>query len=133
MTPFKATKGTVFEGGFRVPAIIRWSARSAGYAQNGIFSGLSWFPTLIAAGNPDITDQLLKVSWVTRPTRTTPTATIRWTSCWARVICSPPGSILVVPSVPCVSMILSTVQQPLAGLAKTTTDMPLIYNIRQTL
>ena len=24
MTPFKATKGTVFEGGFRVPAIIRW-------------------------------------------------------------------------------------------------------------
>jgi arylsulfatase len=24
MTPFKATKGTSFEGGFRVPAIIRW-------------------------------------------------------------------------------------------------------------
>jgi arylsulfatase A-like enzyme len=23
MTPFRATKGTVFEGGFRVPAIIR--------------------------------------------------------------------------------------------------------------
>ena len=24
MTPFKATKGTVFEGGFRVPCIVRW-------------------------------------------------------------------------------------------------------------
>jgi arylsulfatase len=29
--------------------------------QNGIFSGLDWFPTfLTAAGNPDITNQLLK-------------------------------------------------------------------------
>ena len=29
--------------------------------QNGIFSGLDWFPTfLAAAGNPNITDQLLK-------------------------------------------------------------------------
>src|ERR1044072_6222994 len=24
MTPFRATKGTVYEGGFRVPCIIRW-------------------------------------------------------------------------------------------------------------
>ena len=24
MTPFKGTKGTTYEGGFRVPAIIRW-------------------------------------------------------------------------------------------------------------
>ena len=24
MTPFRATKGTVFEGGFRVPCIVRW-------------------------------------------------------------------------------------------------------------
>ncbi len=27
MTPFRATKGTVFEGGFRVPAIVRWPGR----------------------------------------------------------------------------------------------------------
>jgi arylsulfatase A-like enzyme len=27
MTPFRATKGTVFEGGFRVPAIIRWPGK----------------------------------------------------------------------------------------------------------
>src|SRR5262252_5868436 len=62
MTPFKATKGTSFEGGFRVPAIIRWPGRiRPGSVENGIFSGLDWLPTLTAAaGNPNITDQLLK-------------------------------------------------------------------------
>ena len=62
MTPFKYTKGTVFEGGFRVPAIIRWPGKvKPGTVENGIFSGLDWFPTLLAAaGNPNIKDQLLK-------------------------------------------------------------------------
>ncbi len=62
MTPFKSTKGTVQEGGFRVPCIVRWPGKIApGTVENGIFSGLDWFPTLCAAaGNPDITDQLLK-------------------------------------------------------------------------
>jgi arylsulfatase len=61
MTPFKATKGTSFEGGFRVPAIIRWPGHiKAGSVENGIFSGLDWLPTLAAAaGNRDITSQLL--------------------------------------------------------------------------
>ncbi|HEY7245112.1 MAG TPA: arylsulfatase [Xanthobacteraceae bacterium] len=62
MTPFRATKGTVFEGGFRVPCIIRWPGKvRPGRVENGIFSGLDWLPTLAAAaGNPNITDQLLK-------------------------------------------------------------------------
>jgi arylsulfatase A-like enzyme len=62
MTPFRASKGTVFEGGFRVPAIIRWPGHvKPGSVENGIFSGLDWYPTLVAAaGNPNITDQLLK-------------------------------------------------------------------------
>jgi arylsulfatase len=62
MTPFKNTKGTVGEGGFRVPAMIRWPGRiKPGSVENGIFSGLDWFPTLMAAaGNSNITDQLLK-------------------------------------------------------------------------
>ena len=62
MTPFKGTKGTSFEGGFRVPAIIRWPGHvKPGSVENGIFSGLDWLPTLAAAaGNPNITDQLLK-------------------------------------------------------------------------
>jgi arylsulfatase len=61
MTPFRATKGTVFEGGFRVPAIIRWPNKvKPGSVENGIMSGLDWFPTLMAAaGNADITQQLL--------------------------------------------------------------------------
>ena len=62
MTPFRATKGTVFEGGFRVPCIVRWPGHvKPGTVENGIFSGLDWLPTLMAAaGNPDITNQLLK-------------------------------------------------------------------------
>jgi arylsulfatase A-like enzyme len=62
MTPFRATKGTVFEGGFRVPCIIRWPGRiKPGSVENGLFSGLDWFPTLCtAAGNPNITRQLLQ-------------------------------------------------------------------------
>jgi arylsulfatase A-like enzyme len=62
MTPFKATKGTVYEGGFRVPAIIRWPGKiKPGSVENGIVSGLDWLPTLTAAaGNPNISEQLLK-------------------------------------------------------------------------
>ncbi|CAN7485165.1 arylsulfatase [Phyllobacterium sp. LjRoot231] len=62
MTPFKGTKGTVMEGGFRAPAIIRWPGKiKPGTVENGIYSALDWFPTLLAAaGNPNITDQLLK-------------------------------------------------------------------------
>ncbi len=62
LTPFAQCKGTVMEGGFRVPCILRWPGHvPADSIQNGIFSGLDWFPTfLAAAGNPDITKQLLK-------------------------------------------------------------------------
>jgi arylsulfatase A-like enzyme len=62
MTPFRATKGTVFEGGFRVPCMVRWPGKiKPGTVENGIFSGLDWLPTLAAAaGNPNITEQLLK-------------------------------------------------------------------------
>lgn len=61
-TPFAQSKGTVLEGGFRVPAILRWPGHvPADSVQNGIFSGLDWLPTFVAAaGNPNITDELLK-------------------------------------------------------------------------
>ena len=40
MTPFRGTKGTAYEGGFRVPAIIRWPGKvPAGKVENGLFSG----------------------------------------------------------------------------------------------
>jgi arylsulfatase len=62
MTPFQNTKGTVSEGGFRVPAIIRWPGQvKPGTVENAIYSRLDWFPTLLApAGNPNITDELLR-------------------------------------------------------------------------
>ncbi|HTY40813.1 MAG TPA: sulfatase-like hydrolase/transferase, partial [Thermoanaerobaculia bacterium] len=61
-TPFAMAKGTVMEGGFRTPAIIRWPGHvPANTIQNGIFSGLDWMPTFLdAAGNAQIKDQLLK-------------------------------------------------------------------------
>ena len=60
-TPFAGGKGTGLEGGFRVPAIVRWPGKvPAGKVENGIISGLDWFPTLVAAaGNPNITSELL--------------------------------------------------------------------------
>jgi arylsulfatase A-like enzyme len=61
-TPFAGGKGTALEGGFRVPAIVRWPGKvPAGKVENGIFSGLDWFPTFVAAaGDPNITEELLK-------------------------------------------------------------------------
>src|SRR5262249_38562261 len=61
-TPFAGGKGTGLEGGFRVPCIIRWPGQvPAGKVENGIISGLDWFPTFVAAaGNPNIVDELKK-------------------------------------------------------------------------
>src|SRR5271168_1632152 len=61
-TPFYGGKGTGYEGGFRCPAMIRWpGVVPAGKVENGIVSGLDWFPTFVAAaGNPNIKDELLK-------------------------------------------------------------------------
>lgn len=61
-TPFAGGKGTALEGGFRVPCIVRWPGKiPAGRVENGLFSGLDWFPTFVAAaGNPNIVDELKK-------------------------------------------------------------------------
>ncbi len=61
-TPFAGGKGTALEGGFRVPMILRWPGKvPAGKVENGIVSGLDWFPTFVAAaGNPNIAAELLK-------------------------------------------------------------------------
>lgn len=61
-TPFAGGKGSALEGGFRVPAILRWPGKvQAGKIENGLVSGLDWFPTFTtAAGNPNIIKELLK-------------------------------------------------------------------------
>src|SRR4029078_12179888 len=59
-TPFAGSKGTVMEGACGVPMSIRWPGRvPAGKVENGLISGLDWFPTFVAAaGNPNIADEL---------------------------------------------------------------------------
>jgi len=61
-TPFAGGKGTVMEGGFRAPMIIRWPGKvPAGKVENGIVSGLDWFPTFVAAaGNANIVEEFKK-------------------------------------------------------------------------
>jgi arylsulfatase A-like enzyme len=60
-TPFAGGKGTILEGGMRAPMMVRWPGHvPAGKVVNGIFSGLDFFPTLVAAaGDPNIVGELL--------------------------------------------------------------------------
>ena len=62
MTPFRSEKNTNWEGGWRVPATVRWPGKiEAGSVSNGIMHHMDWFPTFAAiAGNPNIKEQLLK-------------------------------------------------------------------------
>ena len=60
--PFRGEKGTTWEGGFRVPAAVRWpGVVKPGTVINDIFSHEDWVPTLLAAaGDPDIKEKLKK-------------------------------------------------------------------------
>ena len=60
ITPFRSEKNTNWEGGFRVPAMVRWPGKiPAGTIVNDIMSHTDWVPTLMAAaGRPDITESL---------------------------------------------------------------------------
>jgi arylsulfatase len=62
MTPFRNEKNSNWEGAFRVPAVVRWPGHiKAGSVCNEIVSHLDWLPTFLAmAGDPNITDKLLK-------------------------------------------------------------------------
>ncbi|NNE17132.1 MAG: arylsulfatase [Myxococcales bacterium] len=62
MIPFRAEKNTTWEGGFRVPAMVRWPGKiPASVVSNGILSHQDWLPTLLAAaGEPDIKEKLLE-------------------------------------------------------------------------
>ena len=61
-TPFHGEKGTTWEGGFRVPMLVRWpGVIKPGTIINDIFSQEDWLPTLLAAaGEPDIVEKLKK-------------------------------------------------------------------------
>jgi len=61
-TPFAGEKGTTWEGGFRVPSVIRWpGVIKPGTIYNDICSHEDMMPTLLAAaGVPDVKEKLLK-------------------------------------------------------------------------
>ncbi len=60
ITPFHGEKGTTWEGGFRVPLMVRWpGVIKPGTVYNNIISQEDWMPTLLAAaGEPDIIEKL---------------------------------------------------------------------------
>ena len=61
MTPFRGEKNTNWEGGYRVPMMVRWPGKiQPGQVSNAIISQEDWMPTLMAAvGVPDVKEKLL--------------------------------------------------------------------------
>jgi arylsulfatase len=61
-TPFRGEKNTNWEGGWRVPAMVRWPGKiEPGSVSNEIMHHMDWLPTFAAAaGDPDIKQKLLK-------------------------------------------------------------------------
>jgi len=54
MTPFRGEKGTTWEGGMRIPMMVRWpGVIKPGTAYNDVISLIDWFPTLCAAAGVD--------------------------------------------------------------------------------
>ncbi len=61
LTPFRGEKNTNWEGGWRVPAMVRWPGKIApGSVTNQIMHHMDWLPTLAAvAGDADVKSKLL--------------------------------------------------------------------------
>ncbi len=62
ITPFRSEKNTNWDGGWRVPAFVRWPEKiKPGTVLNDIVAHQDWLPTLLAAaGDPDINSKLLE-------------------------------------------------------------------------
>ncbi len=61
-SPFRGEKNTNWEGGWRVPSMVRWPGKiKAGQVSNEIMHHMDWLPTLLAAaGDSDIKAKLKK-------------------------------------------------------------------------
>jgi arylsulfatase A-like enzyme len=62
-TPFRGEKNTNWEGGWRVPAMVRWPGKiPAGEWTNEIVHHMDWFPTFAAAaGDPAVKEPEVRV------------------------------------------------------------------------
>ena len=61
-TPFRSEKNSMWEGAYRVPAMVRFPGKiPAGSVSNEIVSHLDWLPTILAAaGEPDVVEKCKK-------------------------------------------------------------------------
>ena len=61
MTPFRGEKNTNWEGGWRVPSMVRWPGHiTPGTVSNEIMHHMDWMPTFAAAaGNENLKEELL--------------------------------------------------------------------------
>jgi arylsulfatase A-like enzyme len=61
-TPFRGEKNTNWEGGWRVPAMVRWPGKiKEGSVSNDIMHHMDWLPTFVAAaGEPEIKEKLVE-------------------------------------------------------------------------
>jgi arylsulfatase len=61
-TPFRSEKDTNWEGGFRIPLLVRWPGHvKPGSVSNGIVQHHDWLPTFLEmAGEPDVSEKLKK-------------------------------------------------------------------------
>ena len=61
MTPFRGEKNTNWEGGWRVPSMVRWPGHiNPGSVSNEIMHHMDWMPTFVAAaGNENLKKELL--------------------------------------------------------------------------
>jgi arylsulfatase A-like enzyme len=62
MTPFRNEKNSNWEGGYRVPAMVRWPGHiKPGTVSNEIVAAHDWLPTFLAmAGDANVKEELLK-------------------------------------------------------------------------
>jgi arylsulfatase A-like enzyme len=60
ITPFHGEKGTTWEGGMRVPCLVRWPGTvKPGTRYNNLMAHEDWIPTFMAAmGEPDIVEKM---------------------------------------------------------------------------
>ena len=60
MTPFRGEKNTNWEGGWRIPSLVRWPGKiEADSVTNEIMHQMDWLPTILAAaGNATIKEDL---------------------------------------------------------------------------
>jgi arylsulfatase A-like enzyme len=69
VTPFRGQKGSAWEGGYRVPQVVRWPGHiKPGTIKDQLFASLDWLPTFVdIAGGPKGNDLKAQIEKGTYP------------------------------------------------------------------